>query len=161
MSPSNHLSVEDAGHGQGHGYGHVNEHGRRHSESRNAPSPVGTINSNVYAKENPAASAGYFSPLTKVYIGDVLDHLELIISSMDQFVASCDHLTDYVFVSYVSRVRFSLPSRRTSCGGVFDGVGCWETGPRYPHGVRAVVRCPCSGGMLRNASHLPSAMHEL
>lgn len=41
---------------------------------------------------------GFFSPMTKVYIGDVLDHLEIIVSSMDQFVATCDHLTDYVFV---------------------------------------------------------------
>ena len=42
---------------------------------------------------------GFFSPMTKVYIGDVMDHLEIILSSMDQFVATCDHLTDYVFVS--------------------------------------------------------------
>ncbi|EIW73078.1 hypothetical protein TREMEDRAFT_67197 [Tremella mesenterica DSM 1558] len=40
---------------------------------------------------------GFFSPMSKVYIGDVLDHLELIVGSMDQFVATCDHLTDYVF----------------------------------------------------------------
>jgi hypothetical protein len=45
------------------------------------------------------SSAGFFSPMTKVYIGDVLDHLEIIVSNMDQFVATCDHLTDYVFVS--------------------------------------------------------------
>lgn len=44
-------------------------------------------------------STGFFSPMTKVYIGDVLDHLEIIVSNMDQFVATCDHLTDYVFVS--------------------------------------------------------------
>lgn len=44
-------------------------------------------------------AAGFFSPMTKVYIGDVLDHLEIIVSNMDQFVATCDHLTDYVFVS--------------------------------------------------------------
>ena len=42
---------------------------------------------------------GFFSPMTRVYIGDVLDHLEIIVSNMDQFVATCDHLTDYVFVS--------------------------------------------------------------
>ena len=45
---------------------------------------------------------GFFSPMTKVYIGDVLDHLEIIVSNMDQFVATCDHLTDYVFVSVSS-----------------------------------------------------------
>jgi len=45
---------------------------------------------------------GFFSPMTKVYIGDVMDHLEIIVSSMDQFVATCDHLTDYVFVSCYS-----------------------------------------------------------
>lgn len=48
---------------------------------------------------------GFFSPMTKVYIGDVLDHLEIICSSMDQFVATCDHLTDYVFVSQGPRLR--------------------------------------------------------
>jgi hypothetical protein len=42
---------------------------------------------------------GFFSPLTKVYIGDVVDHIEIIVSSVDQYVATCDHLTDYVFVS--------------------------------------------------------------
>jgi hypothetical protein len=51
--------------------------------------------------KEPMAMNGFFSPMTKVYIGDVLDHLEIICSSMDQFVATCDHLTDYVFVSDV------------------------------------------------------------
>ena len=45
--------------------------------------------------------------MTKVYIGDVTDHLESITSSMDQFVATCDHLTDYVFVS--SQDHYSSP----------------------------------------------------
>lgn len=44
------------------------------------------------------AIEGYFSPMTKVYIGDVLDHLEMVVSSLDQFVATCDHLTEFVFV---------------------------------------------------------------
>ena len=52
--------------------------------------------------KEPMTMTGYFSPMTKVYIGDVLDHLEIICSSMDQFVATCDHLTDYVFVSPAS-----------------------------------------------------------
>jgi hypothetical protein len=47
----------------------------------------------------PPAAQGFFSSMTKVYIGDVLDHLEIIVSNLDQFVATCDHLTDYVFVS--------------------------------------------------------------
>lgn len=46
-----------------------------------------------------AASLGFFSPLTKVYIEDVIDHLEIIVGSLEQFVSTCDHLTDYVFVS--------------------------------------------------------------
>lgn len=50
--------------------------------------------------KEPMTMTGFFSPMTKVYIGDVLDHLEIICSSMDQFVATCDHLTDYVFVSF-------------------------------------------------------------
>ncbi|KIR25018.1 hypothetical protein I309_06128 [Cryptococcus deuterogattii LA55] len=44
-----------------------------------------------------AASLGFFSPLTKVYIEDVIDHLEIIVGSLEQFVSTCDHLTDYVF----------------------------------------------------------------
>ncbi|WVO24084.1 uncharacterized protein IAS62_005448 [Cryptococcus decagattii] len=43
------------------------------------------------------ASLGFFSPLTKVYIEDVIDHLEIIVGSLEQFVSTCDHLTDYVF----------------------------------------------------------------
>jgi hypothetical protein len=43
--------------------------------------------------------AGFFTAMTKVYIGDVVDHLESMVGSLDQFVATCDHLTDYVFVS--------------------------------------------------------------
>ncbi|OXG09746.1 hypothetical protein C367_07056 [Cryptococcus neoformans Ze90-1] len=44
-----------------------------------------------------AASLGFFTPLTKVYIEDVIDHLEIIVGSLEQFVSTCDHLTDYVF----------------------------------------------------------------
>ncbi|WVR03019.1 hypothetical protein IAU60_000008 [Kwoniella sp. DSM 27419] len=44
-----------------------------------------------------AAGVGFFSPMTKVYIGDVIDHLEIIVGSMEQFVSTCEHLTDYVF----------------------------------------------------------------
>lgn len=55
--------------------------------------------------KEPTTMTGFFSPMTKVYIGDVLDHLEIICSSMDQFVATCDHLTDYVFVSVQIHLR--------------------------------------------------------
>ena len=54
---------------------------------------------NTEHTEQSQQSQGFFSPMTKVYIGDVLDHLEIVVSSLDQFVATCDHLTDYVFVS--------------------------------------------------------------
>jgi hypothetical protein len=58
---------------------------------------------------------GYMSPMTRIYIGDVLDHLEMVVSSLDQFVATCDHLTDYVFVSILSRSqRGGGGSRQTS-----------------------------------------------
>ncbi|EKC99879.1 hypothetical protein A1Q2_05844 [Trichosporon asahii var. asahii CBS 8904] len=55
-------------------------------------------------------SAGYISPNARVYMNDVIDHLEvsyrcntgeadrqMVASSSDQFVATCDHLTDYSF----------------------------------------------------------------
>ena len=42
---------------------------------------------------------GFFSSMSKVYVGDVIDHLETCTTSLDQFVATCEHLTDYVFVS--------------------------------------------------------------
>jgi hypothetical protein len=58
-----------------------------------------TNSNGIVPWKEPMAMNGFFSPMTKVYIGDVLDHLEIICSSMDQFVATCDHLTDYVFVS--------------------------------------------------------------
>ncbi|OCF72414.1 hypothetical protein I204_06793 [Kwoniella mangroviensis CBS 8886] len=44
-----------------------------------------------------AVHVGFFSPMTKVYIGDVIDHLEITVGSLEQFVNTCDHLTDYVF----------------------------------------------------------------
>ncbi|WVQ74121.1 hypothetical protein IAR50_003712 [Cryptococcus sp. DSM 104548] len=44
-----------------------------------------------------AAQLGFFTPLTKVYIEDVIDHLEIVVGSLEQFVSTCDHLTDYVF----------------------------------------------------------------
>lgn len=56
---------------------------------------------NAALQQQAAGVEGFFSPMTKVYIGDVLDHLEMVVSSLDQFVATCDHLTDYVFVSVV------------------------------------------------------------
>ncbi|TYJ51817.1 hypothetical protein B9479_007593 [Cryptococcus floricola] len=47
---------------------------------------------------NPqTAQLGFFTPLTKVYIEDVIDHLEIVVGSLEQFVSTCDHLTDYVF----------------------------------------------------------------
>ncbi|WRT63134.1 uncharacterized protein IL334_000037 [Kwoniella shivajii] len=48
---------------------------------------------------NPAQASfvGFFSPMTKVYMGDVIDHLEITVGSLEQFVNTCDHLTDYVF----------------------------------------------------------------
>ncbi|ODN86323.1 hypothetical protein L198_07342 [Cryptococcus wingfieldii CBS 7118] len=50
------------------------------------------------AGANPqTAQLGFFSPLTKVYIEDVIDHLEIVVGSLEQFVSTCDHLTDYVF----------------------------------------------------------------
>lgn len=56
-----------------------------------------------------AASLGFFTPLTKVYIEDVIDHLEIIVGSLEQFVSTCDHLTDYVFVS-LCLLLFVLPN---------------------------------------------------
>lgn len=53
---------------------------------------------NLAGGSGPTTAGGYFSPLSKVYISDVIDHLEMVVSSMDQFVASTEHLTDYVFV---------------------------------------------------------------
>lgn len=61
--------------------------------------------------QGSSSNVGFFTPLTKVYIGDVLDHLEIIVSSMDQFVATCDHLTDYVFVSFTHAISL----RRLIC----------------------------------------------
>ncbi|KAL7420422.1 hypothetical protein Q5752_005393 [Cryptotrichosporon argae] len=68
--------------------------------SQQAPSPTGAAAAGT--------GAGFFSPLTKVYIGDVIDHLEQIVGSMDQFVATCDHLTDYVFNTLAFRSNASM-----------------------------------------------------
>jgi len=130
------IAMGGPGGGEHHHHGQTHQIGHNASSSatgqRSAPSPTpsagGTIRSaamtnnatnastggngngaGVLGKELPGVATGYFSPLTKVYIGDVLDHLELIISSMDQFVASCDHLTDYVFVSGLSLLHSSTP----------------------------------------------------
>ena len=60
---------------------------------------IGSESDSPSGNHKQAEGQGFFSPMTKVYIGDVTDHLETVVSSMDQFVATCDHLTDYVFVS--------------------------------------------------------------
>ncbi|ODO08978.1 hypothetical protein I350_02570 [Cryptococcus amylolentus CBS 6273] len=49
------------------------------------------------AANSQTAQLGFFTPLTKVYIEDVIDHLEIVVGSLEQFVSTCDHLTDYVF----------------------------------------------------------------
>ncbi|CAD6581015.1 MAG: hypothetical protein TREMPRED_002905 [Tremellales sp. Tagirdzhanova-0007] len=58
---------------------------------------IGSESDSPSGNHKQAEGQGFFSPMTKVYIGDVTDHLETVVSSMDQFVATCDHLTDYVF----------------------------------------------------------------
>ena len=60
---------------------------------------IGNETDSPLANHKETEGQGFFSPMTKVYIGDVTDHLETVVSSMDQLVATCDHLTDYVFVS--------------------------------------------------------------
>ncbi|KIM32024.1 hypothetical protein M408DRAFT_327383 [Serendipita vermifera MAFF 305830] len=40
---------------------------------------------------------GYMSPKTKVYLSDVSDHLETILSSLDQFATIADNLIDLTF----------------------------------------------------------------
>lgn len=66
------------------------------SASHTPPPP--SASAGLSASSNGAPAVGYFSPLTKIYIGDVLDHLEMVVSSMDQYVAVCEHLTEYIFV---------------------------------------------------------------
>jgi hypothetical protein len=85
--------------GNGHGSGNGNGGGGMQTGMSGIAGMPTNQNGMVPWKE-PMAMNGFFSPMTKVYIGDVLDHLEIICSSMDQFVATCDHLTDYVFVSH-------------------------------------------------------------
>ncbi|KAG8841283.1 hypothetical protein FRC20_005118 [Serendipita sp. 405] len=45
----------------------------------------------------PAPAQGYMSPKTKVYLADIGDHLETIMSSLDQFSTMTDNLIDFVF----------------------------------------------------------------
>ncbi|PVF93815.1 hypothetical protein CPB86DRAFT_766960 [Serendipita vermifera] len=45
--------------------------------------------------KNPVV--GYMSPKTKVYLADVSDHLESIMSSLDQFSTMADNLIDFTF----------------------------------------------------------------
>ena len=56
------------------------------------------------------SNRGFFSPMAKVYLGDVIDHLDIVVGNIDQYVATCDHLTDSVFVSILSFYP-TLPSR--------------------------------------------------
>lgn len=85
--------------------------------------------------QGSSSNVGFFTPLTKVYIGDVLDHLEIIVSSMDQFVATCDHLTDYVFVSPLYSISLpegdadlSLTERLVFPNERFDGEAEYSNG---------------------------------
>ncbi|KAG8813777.1 hypothetical protein FRC17_001431 [Serendipita sp. 399] len=45
----------------------------------------------------PAPAQGYITPKTKVYLADISDHLETIMSSLDQFSTMTDNLIDFVF----------------------------------------------------------------
>lgn len=78
-------------------------------------------------------AVGFFSPMTKVYIGDVIDHLEIIVSSLDQFVATCDHLTDYVFVSRLRSGLVCVRMKRLGSGkgegGRWRRASSWATRP--------------------------------
>ncbi|KAJ9107443.1 hypothetical protein QFC21_000896 [Naganishia friedmannii] len=42
-------------------------------------------------------STGYISQTTKVYLSDVIDHIDTMLTSLDQYLMTCDHLTDYIF----------------------------------------------------------------
>ncbi|WVN87629.1 uncharacterized protein L203_102812 [Cryptococcus depauperatus CBS 7841] len=59
-----------------------------------------------------AATLGFFSPLTKVYVEDVIDHLEMVTGSLEQFAATCDRLTDYVFVRLCVGVAWLMETER-------------------------------------------------
>ena len=86
-----------------------------------------TNSNGVVPWKEPGNTTGFFSPMTKVYIGDVLDHLEIICSSMDQFVATCDHLTDYVFVSGAARVAVAVAAPPSSRADPRQNVLSFQT----------------------------------
>ena len=72
----------------------------------------------IVSSEN---NMGFFSPMAKIYMVDVIDHLENAVSSLDQFIGTCEHLTDYVFVSLprldpcrLKQVRMCCLSKRTA-----------------------------------------------
>lgn len=59
------------------------------------------------------SSSGYVSSTTKVYLSDVIDHLDTVLASFDQYIATCEHLTDYIFnmlsfITNASMERLSL-----------------------------------------------------
>nr|XP_018266065.1 uncharacterized protein I303_00034 [Kwoniella dejecticola CBS 10117]OBR88223.1 hypothetical protein I303_00034 [Kwoniella dejecticola CBS 10117] len=78
-------------------------HNRGFNDEKREPSTSGkeddaqSVLSMFGVTPTQATHVGFFSPMTKVYIGDVIDHLEITVGSLDQFVNTCDHLTDYVF----------------------------------------------------------------
>lgn len=74
------------------------------------PPPTGGVD---LALAPGGSSSGYVSSTTKVYLSDVIDHLDTVLASFDQYIATCEHLTDYIFnmlsfITNASMERLSL-----------------------------------------------------
>ncbi|ORX35165.1 hypothetical protein BD324DRAFT_634098 [Kockovaella imperatae] len=62
--------------------------------------PISSLSVNTNpssALTDNGTQVGFFSPMAKIYMVDVIDHVENAISSLDQFIGTCEHLTGYVF----------------------------------------------------------------
>ena len=83
----------------------VNPLNGSHVSRTEAPSaPKSTSNTHLHGthshdgqSELRSTHSGFVSPMAKVYLSDVLDHVESALSSLDLFMGLCQQLEDYIF----------------------------------------------------------------
>ncbi|KAG7571526.1 hypothetical protein FFLO_00542 [Filobasidium floriforme] len=82
-------TIHQLNHDHGHhsGVGHM-------TEKTGLDTPGGEVRESLWSAED---SAGYISRITKIYLSDVIDHLDTVLNAIDQFTVTTDHLTSFVF----------------------------------------------------------------
>jgi len=69
-------------------------------------------------------TTGYMSPKAKVYLADVADHLETVLSSLNQYSTMVDNLVDFAFNMSANSINKAM-WRMTVVSAVFLPLSFW------------------------------------